>query len=209
MVPVSAHTALPTKDNLCQIVTDMKALGINYAISGGGANEYKDEDSIKAFAEKIEAAAELLAPYGIQVGIHNHWFEFDHKIGKRYPHDVFMSLTQKAFAQLDIYWALFAGADPAKVIARLKGRVPVLHVKDGTLEKNEQGHPTTPHTAVGAGKVDTAACVRAAEKAGTQWLHVELDSCATDMEEAVRQSAQFLMMNGLAEGRKCGCSCCR
>jgi hypothetical protein len=46
----------------------------------------------------------------------------------------------------------------------------------------------------------------AAEKAGAQWLLVELDNCATDMEEAVRHSARFLVSKGLAAGA-CGCGC--
>jgi len=208
MACVSAHMACPTEENLSQVLDEAKGLGIGYIITGGWIDQFKTADSIKAFAEKVETGAELVAIHGIQVGIHNHWCEFDHKVDRKLPHAIFMSLTKKAFSQLDIYWAKFGGTDPAQYLAKLKGRVPVLHVKDGTLEKDDKGSPSTPHTAVGAGKIDTAAAVHAAEKAGTQWLHVELDSCATDMEEAVRQSALFLTQNGLAEGRKVGCCCC-
>jgi sugar phosphate isomerase/epimerase len=203
---VSAHMACPDKDNVNQVVEEAKALGIGYIVTGGWIDTYKDADAIKAFAAKVEAGAELVAPHGLMVGIHNHWCEFDHMVEGKLPHALFMSLTKKAFAQLDIYWAKFGGTDPAAYLATLKGRVPLLHVKDGTLEKDEKGRPTTPHTAVGAGKVDTAACVKAAEKAGTKWLLVELDSCAKSMEEAVRESAQFLIGKGLAEGACC-CSC--
>jgi len=201
MEPVSAHMACPSKENLNQVLDEAEALGIGYIVTGGWIDHFKDMASIEAFAAKVEAGAELVAPYSILVGIHNHWCEFDHKVDGRLPHAVFMSLTKKAFAQLDIYWARFAGTDPAKYLAKLKGRVPLLHVKDGTLEKDDQGRPCTPHTAVGAGKVNTPAAVKAAEKAGTKWLLVELDSCATSMEKAVRQSARYLIDNGLAEGK--------
>ncbi len=204
---VSAHMPCPDKDNVNQVVDDAKALGIGYIVTGGWIDHYKDYPSILAFAAKVEAGAELVAPHGLQVGIHNHWCEFDHKVEGKLPHAIFMSLTRKAFAQLDIYWAQFGGTDPAKYLPKLKGRVPLLHVKDGNFEKDEKGGPKAPqHTAVGAGKVNIAACVRAAEKAGTKWLHVELDHSAQPMEDAVRESALFLISKGLAEGR-CGCAC--
>jgi len=212
MVCVSAHMPCPTAENVSQVVDDAKALGIGYIVTGGGADNYRDIESIKAFAAKVEAGAELVAPHGLQVGIHNHWCEFDHLVEGKLPHAIFMSLTKRAFAQLDIYWAKFGGTDPADYLATLAGRVPLLHVKDGTLEKGPDGRPTTPHTAVGAGKIDTPAAIRAAEKAGTRWLLVELDNCATDMEAAVRQSAEYLIGEGLAEGAACcggGGDCCR
>ena len=208
MVCVSAHMPCPDKNNVNQVVDDAKALGIGYIVTGGWIDQFKDYAAIKAFAEKVEAGARLVARHGLKVGIHNHWCEFDHKVNRRLPHAIFMSLTRKAFAQLDIYWAQFGGTDPAKYLAKITGRVPLLHVKDGTLEKDAKGSPCTPHTAVGAGKIDTAAAVKAAEKAGTKWLLVELDNCATDMEQAVRDSAAFLISTGLAEGAcSCGCSC--
>ena len=210
MQRISAHMACPNPENLAQVLDEAKALGIRYIVTGGWIDHFKDADAIKAFAAKVEAGAELVAPHGLEVGIHNHWCEFDHMVDGKLPHAVFMSLTKKAFSQLDIYWAKFGGTDPAAYLATLTGRVPLLHVKDGTLEKDAKGSPCTPHTAVGAGKIDTPAAVKAAEKAGTKWLLVELDNCATDMEAAVRESAEYLIGNGLAEGAGCdeGCGCC-
>ncbi|HPD15965.1 MAG TPA: sugar phosphate isomerase/epimerase [Planctomycetota bacterium] len=203
LIAVSAHMPCPDKNNLNQVVDDAKALGIGYIVTGGWIDQFKDAEAIKAFAAKVEAGAELVAPYGLKVGIHNHWCEFDHLVEGKLPHALFMSLTKKAFAQLDIYWTKFGGTDPEKYLPMLKGRVPLLHVKDGTLEKDKDGRPCTPHTAVGAGKVNIPAAVKAAEKAGTKWLLVELDNCATDMEAAVRQSAEYLINEGLAEGAGC------
>lgn len=206
---VSAHMPCPTPENVAQVVDDAKALGIGYIVTGGWIDHFKDAEAVKAFAAKVEAGAELVAPHGLQVGIHNHWCEFDHTINGQLPHALFMSLTRKAFAQVDIYWTQFAGIDAAKYIAEVTGRVPLLHVKDGNFEKDEKGGPRAPqHTAVGAGKMDIAACVRAAERAGTRWLLVELDHSAQPMEDAVRDSARYLIAKGLAQGAcGCGCSC--
>ncbi len=208
MESVSAHLGLATPENVSEIVDQAKALGIRCVVSGGGPPDYETEDKIKALAERFETSAELLEPHGIAMGYHNHWWEFDHDLAGRCPHDILMSHTRKLFAQVDIYWVAFGGHDPAEVIRRNTGRVTLLHIKDGDLVKNDEGRPTNPHMAVGAGKVDTPAAVAAGQECGAEWLIVELDSCATDMEEAVRQSATYMIANGLAEGNPGGCACC-
>lgn len=198
---VSAHTSTASAENVGQIVEQAKALGIEYVVSGGGPPDFESADTIRSLAERFQASAELLAPHGIKQGYHNHWWEFDHQVDGQCPHDLLMSQAGKVFGQIDTYWARFGGDDPVTVIGRNAGRVDLLHIKDGTLEKDDTGRPATPHTAVGAGKIDVPAVIAAAEEAGAKWLIVELDNCATDMEEAVRASAAYMISNGLAEGR--------
>jgi len=207
---VSAHMPMPTSENIDETVATAKALGLSYVVSGGGPPDYADADAVKSIATKFATAADLLAPHGLKFGIHNHWWEFSQHIDGKAAHDAMMAQSGKAFAQIDICWVAFGGDDPADAVARNAGRVDLLHVKDSSLEKNDEGRPATPHTAVGDGNVDVPAAIAAAEKAGTAWAIVELDSCGTNMEEAVRKSAVYLMANGLAEGTKpCGgCSGC-
>ena len=201
LVPASGHLPLATGENVRQVVDDAKALGIDCVVSGGGPGDFETADKIKALAERFNIAADLLAPHGIKQGYHNHWWEFDHQVDGQCPHDLMMSLTTAMFAQVDVYWAKFGGDDPADVIRRNPGRVELLHIKDGDLVRNQEGGPANPHLAVGAGKVDTPAVVAAGGEAGTKWLIVELDNCATDMAEACAQSARYLIDNGLAEGK--------
>lgn len=210
MVCASAHMGLPTSENVNQIADEAKALGIPFVVSGGGPPNYADADAIQDIAEKFATAAALLEPHGLKFGIHNHWWEFDHEVDGQCPHDLMMAQAGTAFAQVDICWVAFGGDDPVDAIARNAGRVDLIHVKDSTLEKNAEGRPATPHVAVGEGNVDVPACIAAAEAAGSQWAIVELDSCGTDMEEACRKSAVYLLSNGLAEGTSCcgGSSCC-
>ena len=207
MVSASAHMPLADAGNVNEIVDTAQALGMSYVVGGGGPPDVASADTIKALADRFNAAADLLAPHGIRLGTHNHWWEFDHQVDGKCPHDVFMALAPSIFAQVDVYWARFGGDDPVKVIERNAGRVDLLHIKDGTLEKTDEGRPATPHTAVGAGKIDTPAVVAAGEACGAQWLIVELDNCATNMEEAVRQSAAYMLENGLALS-SAGCGGC-
>jgi len=80
-------------------------------------------------------------------------------------------------------------------VSELGARVPLLHIKDGPLDKD------APMVAVGQGKMEFEPIIRAGAEA-VQWLIVELDRCATDMLEAVAQSYDYLTNRGLARGKQ-------
>ena len=61
--------------------------------------------------------------------------------------------------------------------------------------------PGTSLGALGEGKVDLPGVI-AAGGSHTEWHIVELDSCATDMVEAVKKSYAYLVDNGLSRGSK-------
>ena len=132
---------------------------------------------------------------GLTFGMHNHWWEFETRDGKL-VYDLVLESAPDIFSELDIYWAAYAGVSPASVVARHGARLPLLHIKDGSLEKDSA------MTAVGGGKVDIAGTIGAADPNVLQWLIVELDRCDTDMWEAVRQSYTYLTEKGLAVGNK-------
>jgi sugar phosphate isomerase/epimerase len=194
LVVSSAHTGLPTKENLGEIVDTAKTLGYEYVISGLGSEHFTTPDKIKASAEMFQAAAELLKPHGLQMGYHNHWWEFDLVEG-RYGYSRFLELCPDVFSELDVYWACnFNRVDVSVVVQAHKKRIKLLHIKDGPLVQGQ------PHTAAGHGKMNLPAIVKAAGK-DTTWLVVELDECATDMTQAVRDSFHYLKKARLGFGR--------
>jgi sugar phosphate isomerase/epimerase len=190
----SAHMALPTKENAQQLIDECRTLEAPKLVTGPGG-PIDTLDHILACAEKLNAAVDALAGTGIAFGLHNHWAEFEEVEG-RLPEDVLLESVPGLFAQIDVYWLTVGGPDPVATVARLKNRTPLLHLKDGPVE------PKEPHTAVGQGKLDIPAIVKAADPNVLEWLIVELDSCATDMWEAVEQSYAYLVGNGLAVGSK-------
>jgi len=196
LVACSSHGPMVTKENVNQVVDTERTLGNKRIITGFGPNDLKTEDACKSAAEKFTAAAELLKPFGMEMGYHNHWWEFA-MIGKKTAFEIFFAnAATSVFSELDVYWAAYGKGDPVKVLDKMKKRVPLLHIKDGTLEENK------PHTAVGSGKLDMPAIVAAADPKVLDWLIVELDDCATDMMEAVKQSYAYLTSAKLAEGNK-------
>jgi len=193
MVVSSSHAAMPTRENIQQVVDVEAALGNKRLVSGFGGEEMKTIDGCKAVAEKFQTAAELLKPHGMTFGFHNHWWEFFTVDGKR-VYDILLAEAPDAFSELDVYWAAYGKDDPVKVIEQYKSRIPLLHIKDGSTREGD------PHTAVGSGALDIPAIVAAADPNVLEWLIVELDTCATDMRQAVKQSYDYLTSNSLAHG---------
>lgn len=190
----SAHMPMPNKENAQQLIDECNALGMKHLVTGPGG-PLDTMDNVLACADRMNEAVAALEGSGIAFGLHNHWAEFEEVEGKL-PEDVLLERVPKLFAQLDVYWVAVGGPDPAETVARLKDRAPLLHIKDGNID------PPQPHTAVGKGALDIPSIIGAADPNVLEWLIVELDSCATDMMEAVQDSYAYLTDNGLAEGNK-------
>lgn len=196
LVCSSAHSGIEfTSDAVDEIVATAKTLGYNYLI--GGVGEWGTVANVDKNVATCRASAALVKPFGMKVGVHNHWLELDVLENGKIGLDYFLEQNPDAFSELDIYWACnFGLVDVPAFIARNKKDLDLLHIKDGTLERN------IPHTAVGKGKVPIVDCLKAADPNVTKWAVVELDECATDMWQAVKDSYDFLTGTGLVSGNK-------
>lgn len=196
MVVCSSHAVLPTSENAQELADIESILGNKTIISGFGPDDFKTLDQCKEKAAAFQEAAQLLKPYGMRFGFHNHWWEFFKVDGKR-VYDVLMAEAPDVFGELDVYWCAYGKDNPAAVVEQYSSRLPYLHVKDGMLVEGQHVH-----TAVGSGKLDIPAIIGSADPATLEWLVVELDACETDMLEAVKQSYLYLTSSGLALGNK-------
>jgi len=190
----SAHTGLPIGDDKNKVLDVAKTLGIKRIISGKGADSFKTLDLVKNTCDIFNQSAQVARENGLSFGIHNHWWEFEILDGKPVYKYMLDYLDKSVLFEVDVYWAAVAGANPAAVVAELGSRAPLLHIKDGPAVKGP------PQTAVGDGKIDVPAIVKASGK-NAEWLIVELDNCATDMLEAVKKSYSYLVGKGFAHGK--------
>ncbi|MDQ2072999.1 sugar phosphate isomerase/epimerase family protein [Haloarcula sp. NS06] len=130
---------------------------------------YLDDDHF-ASESAVESTATLLemlaAEFDRPLLYHNHDHEFV-PLGDGTAFDALVDQTTIGF-EFDAGWAHAAGQDPAALIRRLDGRVPVVHLKDMTAD----GEPTT----LGDGVVPLQAVVDAAREAGAEWLVFEHDN---------------------------------
>lgn len=193
---IGKFVGLPAAENLNETVDTAKALGFRFVTVTFGPDLWKTTDDIMKTADAVQQGAELLAPHGVQLCYHNHFWEFD-LVDGRLPYDTFFSLAPGVLSEMDLYYVRnFGKVDVPPVVKRWAHRIPLMHVKDGPLvhEQNQ--------TAVGAGKMDIPACLQAADPAVLQWAIVELETCDGDFLDALAQSYEYLIGTGLAEGSK-------
>ena len=182
----SCHCGFPVGDNANKILDEAEALGVKYIVSGKGPDQFKTKDTIKAVADEVNAAAANAAKRGLKVGVHNHWWEAELVDGVPAYQILDGMISKDVVYEIDAYWIKVGGLDPVKVIAGLGKRAPMIHIKDGPCVKGE------PMQALGTGKLDIPAIVKAAKDA--ELLIVELDSVAPNvvMLEAIAQSYTYL-----------------
>ena len=193
----SAHMAMPNAENINALIDECKTLGVTKLVSGYGPDQLGTVEGCMEAVAQINAAVALLEGTGISLGIHNHYWEFEKLADGRYPEDILLDNCPGAFAEMDVYWVAVGGPNPAEAVAERKARVPLLHIKDGDID------PRTPMKAIGSsGKIDFAAVVAAADPNVLEWNIIEMDEVAGDMWEAVQQSYDFMIKNGLAAGNK-------
>jgi sugar phosphate isomerase/epimerase len=192
----SVHVQPPIGDARERVLDEQEALGAKMlVVPFMPPDRFKTLDAIRAVAAEIAESHRNARARGMALGYHNHWWEFSTVHDGRSAHEILMGqLDPEIFVELDTYWARVGGRDPAKLLAELGPRVRLLHLKDGPADSSK-----SPMTAVGDGVLDFPAIVAASDT--VQWHIVELDTCATDMFEAIEKSYRYLVGSGLSRGR--------
>jgi sugar phosphate isomerase/epimerase len=156
--------------DLDKIIADAHALQSPRVSVWWGPCESKE--SLLRDAELYNTAGARLAAEGVKLCYHNHEHEFRAVFDGLYALDVLAAHTdpRAVFFEIDVAWVAFGGEDPVRVLKRMAGRVPAIHVKDlfGLQERGQ-------FTAVGTGVVDVQASVRTALDTGVEWVVVEQD----------------------------------
>lgn len=191
----SAHVGLFDPAKRAQVEDEAGALGYTHLVSGFSAKDFESEAAVRAAAEKVNDATSYFGPKGFKVHLHNHEWEYSAP-GKG---DLLLELCPNACPQIDVYWVKVGGACPVDVIRRYANRTHLLHIKDGPADPKDR---TLPMTAVGQGTINIPEVIRAGEYASVEFMIVELDKCATDMLQAVRESYNFLTMRSLVTGKR-------
>lgn len=160
-------------NNLQELIDYNKEIGNKYLICPGLPRE-RSADS-KAFRETAVLYNEIGAKareQGMHVGHHNHDREFTNPGGKA-GMEILIEDTDPAHfgAELDVFWAAYAGVDPAAFIRKYPGRFPLLHIKDMLAGEERK------FAEIGNGIIDFPAIFDAAESVGgTQCYIVEQDN---------------------------------
>ena len=139
-------------------------------------------------AEICNEVAEKLKPHGMQVGYHNHHFEFK-EIEGGVPWDTFFGSTvPEVIMQLDTGNALHGGFDPVAQLKKYPGRATTIHLKEYSA--------TNDKALVGDGDTEWDEIFKLCEEGGTQWYIVEQESYAHSPLECVKKCVQNLRKMG-------------
>ena len=202
----SAHIELPIGDQKAVLLETAKELGCKKMIWHGWPEDirYSSLAGTKQLVTIYNEANRFARANGLQFGIHNHWWEFRNKVGRRFVYEVLLeSLDPDIFFEIDTYWVKVAGHDPAAIIKKFGKRAPLLHIKDGPAVWHDSlmdDYPD-PMVAVGKGTQDFPAIVKAAN-GNTEWMIVEMDKTENDIFDTLQESYDYLIKNGMAKGRK-------
>lgn len=166
------------------VLREAKALGATYVVCPWIPHDEAaglTRDVALGACAVFNAAGRSAAGEGLRFGYHCHGYEFvPSEEGTLL--DTIARHTEPAFVsfEVDVFWAHAGGADPARVVASLAGRVPLLHVKDMrrglSLPPASSSAPDDADVAAGTGQLDFPSILRAARASGTELLVVEDES---------------------------------
>ncbi|MEX2600059.1 MAG: TIM barrel protein [Balneolaceae bacterium] len=162
-------------------------IGVDYLICPyiGG------QDSLDAYREvagQFNEAGRIAQSEGIRFAYHNHDYSFVEMDGV-IPQDLLMEETDPELVdfQLDMYWVVAAGHDPAEWIRRYPGRFTSCHVKDLA----NGGNPES--TILGTGTIDYPSILSVAKEDGMEYLIVEQEAYSeTTPMDAIRENAVYM-----------------
>lgn len=168
------------------VISMAKTLGAGFVVvphidaSLRGAEEWR---GVIATLNRQGAAA---ARAGLQLGYHNHDFEFTTKHGGNSLFDILIAERDPKLVaiELDIFWAVHAGVDPLALIRSLPGQIRAYHVKDRTADGRMVD--------VGMGVIDFAAIFALNALAGVQYFFVEHDEAPPPFLPSITTSLRTL-----------------
>ena len=181
-------------------IEEAHGVGLKFMVIPYIRPDERSPEMFKKVAEDLNRAGEQVNKAGMRLIYHNHAFEFGPGPGGVRPIDVLLQTDPKNVGmELDIFWVAVSGEDPLAWMKKLKGRLPVLHLKDrapGTPNQYSEAVQPSAFREIGNGNLDIKAVLKLAPQIGVEHYHVEQDQTAGDPVEALRASYEHLAALG-------------
>ena len=181
---VSTHVRLQAlEQDLAKEIAYCQDIGCPFLVLPWLAPELRTVETFRQLAPRLNAFGRQCQEAGITFGYHNHDFEFVLHDGTTFM-AMLLANTDTALVklELDVYWAAYAGVDPATFLQQHAGRIPLVHLKDMTPERT--------FTEVGDGTLHLAHIVEVARASGTQEFIVENDAPTLPSLESAKRSLE-------------------
>jgi sugar phosphate isomerase/epimerase len=185
LTALSAHAPLVDKDDADRALDAAADLGVRTLIEPMIRHGWETSEGVSAIAERLGQLAAQAGPLGIEIGYHNHTWEFESAIDGRSAFDVFTDRLDPAVVlEIDTYWAEVGGQSAPELLARLGDRVRLLHVKDGPRSTDAAAQQPA-----GSGDLPVEEILAAAPGAVRV---IEFDAYAGDIFDGIAQSLRFI-----------------
>jgi sugar phosphate isomerase/epimerase len=176
-----------------KVVDRLKKLGTKYtAYPYPNDIDFSDVECREKLIQQLDHAGAVLREAGLVLTYHNHANEFYKWDGKpALQHIAEQTSPDNLHFEPDTYWVQLGGYDPAKWCQKLKGRMPLLHLKDVGVRV---GNEPTMHE-IGYGNLDFKSIIAAAEESDCEWFIVEQDACPGDPFDSLKMSFDYIKAN--------------
>jgi sugar phosphate isomerase/epimerase len=184
------------RDNMKQVVADAKALRVTHVTVAWIPHKPPfTRENAESAAKHFTEWGRTLAGEGLRFMYHLHGYEFAPGPSGTLLDLIHQNTPAEAVQfEMDVFWVVRGGADPAAILRQHKGRYAALHLKDmakGTKTGDfSGGAPDDANVPLGTGMIDYRAVLRAARDSGTTLYYIEDES--KGVVQQVPQTLRYL-----------------
>lgn len=173
-----------------RVVERLQKLNCKYtAVPSPGQFELKTREQVIEYSKRMDDAGKVLYEAGQVLTYHNHHMEFRRLEGELIL-DTIYAQTDAHYLQgeIDTYWVQYGGGDVVAWCEKLKGRLPLIHLKDYRITDDNKPD----FAEVGQGNLNWKEIIPAAEQSGCEWFIVEQDTTPGDPFDSLKISFDYL-----------------
>ncbi len=154
--------------------------------------DFTNAEHVETLVRKLDATGAKLRAAGMRLSYHNHAIEFVKFRGAPVLDYIYArTAPENLGGEIDTFWIHYGGGDVVDWTQRLRGRLPLMHLKDYGFTKDN----THTWCEVGAGTLPFARIIAEAEAGGCEWFVVEQDTCPGNPFDSLRQSFDYIKAN--------------
>ena len=186
-----------------RLIRNHKTYGCDILGVGNSIPRYIDDgyEGFKRMLRDLQPLLDMLRDNGMTFAYHSHTYEFYRDpFANRCIYDMLVEDTDPDIFHFiqDSFWVRYGGINHPKYLDKVKGRIPVIHVKDSTPRQGFVGDAEPYFGTIGEGSINYAPILDACEKAGVRYLAIEQDQCQRDPFECLK-AAMIALKKDIAE----------
>ena len=153
--------------------------------------DLSDQAQVHDLAAKLETAAQAMKAAGLGLAYHNHAHEFIRHGGKTVL-DILFDDAPTLIGEIDTHWVQAGGANPTTRRTKLAGRMPIVHLKDFTINESIE----RAFAVIGEGNLEWHSIIPALEAGAVSGTSSSrITAMVKDPVDCLTRSRNFLVEN--------------